>query len=244
MKTYRGVAGFAIMSPNFPHERFLEQFPETMGRPFLPVLYGFFGKSWKGMDLWVKKFEDREMLLQIHLAFRTAKKSSYYHKAALSINNHMSKLGSPSNLKLIICPGLEYDFPNAKWKEIKNIVQSTLAFPHTYSCNPLYPPAKIGMYEEVHGDSPIFSKPMNRRIYNPDGVSVDFSDGEKYSPRMGVTAYKNILSSKQPFAACTWSANQQGIIQGSSSNQLKPKDRVFKITDQAIYQNRELLKGA
>ena len=111
---YLGPSGFAIMNKQFPVDRFLRQYPKDLRRPFLPVLYDFFGRSWEGIEQFIDMAGTRKHLLEFHLCFRTP--SSEIVKFAREIQEAMGWIKKPKT-RIIISPILEDNFKDDRdWR--------------------------------------------------------------------------------------------------------------------------------
>ena len=85
---------------------------------------------------------------------------------------------------------------------------------------------KVGPYdyEEHHGNNPRYKKAIRKRIYNPDGLSVDFKDGDRYFNRMTVDQFEDLISDEM-FLWLIWYAPLQGFKDCKSFTDKPPLDR-------------------
>lgn len=245
--TYVGISGFACMNRNFPSRRFLRQFPDALQRPFLPVLYNYFGKNWTTIKRFIKKFSDRPHLIEFHLSFRDI--DPLYADYALEILSMMDYIKTP-NTKVVICPVLEDVASDKEWRELAREVRFLTEYEIVRSS---LQSNKGGNIQEKHGQFPKFTKPNYKTIANPDGVSTDVGDGESYFKQITILQSKNYLErhvNDGRKAVCLWSATQQGLakVKGWSTKGLPdPKNRFTGlspkdiVTDKAIEVFNELL---
>jgi hypothetical protein len=176
-KMYRGPSGFAIMSNRFPRKRFLSQYPKSIEKPFLPVLYKYFGVSWRGITLWLERFWELDKLLEMHLCFRRL--DPHIARYAADIVKKLNDI-NPPNTRLLLCPCLEDNVPDKDWRMAAKKVRLAAPGISLVRC-PLALMYKGGRYEERHTKRPYFTnKPPRRQIVNPDGCTIDFGDNENY----------------------------------------------------------------
>jgi len=240
--TYKGVSGFAIMNKNFPIKRFLKQYPNDLDKPFLPILFNFFGRNWNGIDQFLEEFGDRPHLLEFHLCFRNPDPDMADH--ARRIVRQMEKRQN-DNTTVLIDPILEDVCRNTdEWKQWARNVRKQVPY-KLVRCS-LKSRAAGGAYQEYHGNNPRFTRQPKRCIANPDGLSINFNDNENYHNTMSVSQAKTYLQTyKNVYAIALWSANQQGLgkQQGWSSTNPAPEHRNYIVTDEAINGMRQLLKS-
>lgn len=250
-KIYTGPSGFAIMNNRFPVKRFLSQYPAGHKRPFLPVLYDFFGRSWKGVEAWLEEFWYQQKLLEFHLCFRNPDPNMA--RSARQIVRKLADINCPKT-KLLICPILEDVADNKEWQQwAKKVRQAAPGIPLVRSS--LSTKISGGRFEERHGEYPRYTnKPAKRTIANPDGCTTDFGDNEKYlygrqdrhqfimSPS---DARRYIQRAKKSgrYAAAIWSAYQQGLQHTADwSSGLPVNQREFVVTDEAQEGMRQVLR--
>lgn len=238
--TYKGVSGFAVMNKRFPFERFMQQYPKDIEKPFLPVLYGVFGKRWKNIKHFCAMYQDRPHLLEFHLCFRTPDPKVV--KYAAKISKKMRKIGN-ANTRVLICPVLEDQMSNVAWRRLATKVELATHYP-LVRC-PIASPDRGGEYLERHGRDPAFTRPQDQCIANPDGVSIDLRDGETYFNQMSIDDARTYMQRQNGVhAIALWLANQQGLGSGTGWGGVgapPPKKRNFIVTDQAIKHIKELL---
>lgn len=228
------------MNKNFPMNRFLMQYPTNIDKAFLPVLYGVFGKNWKGIKRFIKKYEDIPHLIEFHLCFRNPdpKMGEYARK----IEKKMNKIGK-ANTKVIICPILEDQLGDKAWKHWAQQVRENCDY---HLVRSTLVGSKGGKFQEKHGRRPNFTRPPRRRIANPDGISIDFEDGETYFNQMSHAQAKSYgVKYSGSYAVAFWSANQQGLGDSTGwggGGAPPPKDREFIVTDEAIQKMPELIR--
>lgn len=239
---FKGPSAFAIMSRRFPLSRYFEQFPKTIEKPFLPVLYGFFGKSWKGIDEYCDRFADRPHLLEFHLCFRKMRHDKYFKNSMRKIHTHMEQTKNP-NTRIIISPILEAgnDISDAELKHVIKLCRSIHKYPIAISS--LRHGVTVGRFQEVHGANPGFTVPNNRKIYNPDGTSVQFGQKENIKNKMTHVQWLANTHKHKPYASAIWCAEAQGLQNtNNSAHAPPPKQRDYVISDCVIDGMREYLK--
>ena len=210
--TYTGIAAFAAMNKKFPTKKVLKSYPKDIKKPGTAILFGFFGKEWKFPTAFCKKFADRPHCIEWHLCFRNP--IAGLQKKAKLITRKMAEIGN-ENTKFIICPVLEDACTDAKFEKIANQIRKVTDAEIVR--NPCMGGKIVGPYdyEEHHGGHPTYKKAMKSRIYNPDGMSVDFKDGDKYFNRMSVDHFESIINN-QMFMWLIWYAPLQGFKNSKS----------------------------
>lgn len=249
---YLGPSGYAIMNSKFPVRKFLQQYPDSLNKLFLPILYPFFGKNWDAVTRFLVKFKDKKKLLEFHLCFRNPDPNMV--KYAKNIVYEMERL-QYSKTKIIVCPILEDNISDAEWKWWAAKVRCVV--PYRIVRSSLKFSATGGKYEEKHGKYPIFRKPFRCCIANPDGVTVDFDDGERYLHNRsdrdryimdieGAKKYIRRAKEQHLFAAAVWSANQQRLGQQADWGNKPPvngPDVEYIVTDKAVKGMQEILSA-
>lgn len=244
---YKGIAAFAAMGKNFPVRRVLNAYPKNIEMPATAILYGLFGDSWKFPRAFCKKFADRPHLIQWHLCFRNPPTLKELRKRTRAITQRMQKLGN-ENTRIVICPVLEDSCTDKKFKRIVEVVKQ--AAKSTYPeleivRNPYNGGEIVGPYdyEEHHGGNPRYRKVMRSRIYNPDGLSVDFKDGDKYFNRMDIDDFEDIINDDM-FLWLIWYAPLQGFKDCSGWGDSPPiSKRKYLLSRKAAKGMKAILDG-
>lgn len=224
------------MNPNFPLDRYFDQFPKDITRPYLPAMYPFFGKRWDGIDEFIERFWSKYHLLQFYLGFKRPSRNSEQYMREICA--HLSQVVAPRT-QVIICPVLEDEMSNEAWRAEAKKIRKISPFPLVR--NSLIQNTRGGKYEERHGKQPKWNKRKNR-IYNPDGVSVNFRDGEDYRYKMSRRRWRTVVKTYKPYSAAIWTASAQGLQGVDHSSQAPPvNERDYIITDKAIIGMRRML---
>lgn len=234
---FKGVSTFAAMNKRFPIDRVLRVYPKDIKKPGCAILYEYFGKNWTFPAEFCDKFQDRRHLIEFHLCFRNPAKN--LAKRAERITEKMEKLGNDKT-KIVICPVLEDVLTDKDYRRIAKSVRSATPY-KLVRCSLHHCPGG-GFYEESHGATPYFCRTRDQRIYNPDGTSVDFNDGDRYFNKMSIEQFKT-QAKKLYFAWFIWYAPLQGLGNARSWTDVKPvKDREFILTPRAFKGMKRLLK--
>lgn len=252
LKGYQGVSCFPIMNRHYPHGRYLKMI-DGLDRPFLPVLYGVFGKSWKGIRGFLEQNADKPHLLEFHLCFRNP--DPRMPRYAAEIERKMLLLGNDLT-RVVICPILEDRCSNKEWNQWAKKVREKVEFPLVRSS---LRSNYGGTYQEKHGKYPRFTKSTQYTIANPDGCTIDFRDGENYlyaNPNrkryiMSLRQAANYVEAhKRRYATALWSATMQGLDDTADWGEGAPPKTRFKgkkakeiITPQCFAGMRRLLIG-
>lgn len=213
--TYKGIAAFACMNNKFPIRRVLSAYPRDIEKPATAILYEFFGDNWKFPTRFCKKFSDRPHLIQWHLCFRNPVTLKEFKKRTKEITSKMQEIGN-DNTKIIICPVLEDACSDKRFARIVQVVKQAAktTYPDLEIVRNPYSGGKVVGpydYEEHHGRNPSYKKKSPQsRIYNPDGLSVDFKDGERYFNKMSVQEFEAVVSNEF-FLWLIWTASSQGL---------------------------------
>lgn len=234
---YTGIACFAGMNKNFPIKKVLRAYPKTIETPATAILHGYFGNSWEFPNSFCDKFSDRPHCIEWHLCFRNAVNT--IPNKARKIMNRMDKIGN-SNTELVFCPVLEDACSNEEFKmwakKVKNITGCRIVR------NPYSGGHRWGFYEEHHGTNPSWRKKPGRQIYNPDGLSVDFKDGDKYFNRCSIEYFQNIVSDEM-FMWLIWYAPLQGFKDCRGWTDKPPvSERQYLISRKAVKGMKNILK--
>jgi len=239
--TYKGIACFAALNPKFPTRRVLKAFPKGLEKPCTAILYELFGNDWTFVKKFCSKFSDRDHCIEWHLCFRNPISISEMKLRIDEILTNMQIYGN-ANTKFIVCPVLEDDCSNVQFKRIYKKLKKNYDF--LIVRNPCMGEDSIKFcdFEEHHGKTPKYKKRKNKRIYNPDGVSVDFEDGDKYFNRFSVDQFKQVVNDDL-FMWIIWYAPLQGFKNCSGWTDKPPiEKRKYKISGKAIRGMRSLLE--
>jgi len=237
---YKGISCFAAMNPRFPVERVLDTYPENIKKPGTAVLDSFFGRKWKFTRRYLKQFSDRPHLIEWYLCFRNPKESIV--KRAGVITRQMEKFGNEKT-RVLICPILEDVCSDKEFRYWAKKIRKKTPYP-IVRCS-LRKGARGGYYEEKHGKTPQYIKTPRRRIYNPDGCSVDFRDGDTYFNKISVRKFKEIVS-QDLYLWLIWTARLQGLADQKGWADTAPPvaDRRFWISNKEVEGYRRILKNA
>jgi hypothetical protein len=95
-----------------------------------------------------------------------------------------------------------------------------------------------GVIKEVHGRN---GNPAG--VYNPDGVSIAFHDGEDYFDTMSMAQLQSLWNKHSDARLrFMWPANFQGVGTAGSFNYPSIFDRKYIVTDQAILYSNQIMK--
>jgi len=233
MKAYKGIAAFAALNPKFPTKRVLKAYPKDIERPATSILLDLFGDDWTFVQEFCEKFADRPHLIQFHLCFRNPVRG--LPRKARQVQKAIQVLGN-QHTQLIICPVLEDACTNKQWKRIAKAVRKAtnnevpiVRNPHSNQDN-----VQKADLHEAHGRNPKFKKPTKFQIYNPDGLSVDMKDGDKYFNRCSIKEFKKYKSNSM-FAWFVWYAPLQGFRNAKDWTDKPPiESRKYKISRKAV----------
>lgn len=258
IKQFKGVSAYALLSPGFPIRRFLKCYVKDLKYPGTAILFNRFGRKYSHIKSFCRHFSQKHCL-EAHFASGPARRKrsfdvfdlyqnlsvSEYNKAIISgtlpgIEKEIHKfaLNLEKNItdktKLLICPELEDNLSDHAFCVMLNLFKAEFmrwSPQPTFVRSPCMGGSSLyGCYKEVHGRS---TSPAN--VYNPDGVSVDFSDKEFYFDTMSVaTLMKYMKAQSGAKLRLVWCAWMQGADHATSFNYKKPTERKFVVTDDAI----------
>ena len=240
---YKGIAAFAAMNKKFPTRRVLSAYPKDIEMPATAILYEYFGDSWKFPTKFCKKFADRPHLIQWHLCFRRSPGMRELKKRARAIVKKMAEIGN-ENTMIVICPVLEDSCSNAEFslivKRVGKVTGGVKIVRNPYNGGKIVGPYD---YEEHHGGNPKYKKAIRHRIYNPDGMSVYFNDGDDYFNQMSVDQFEDIISDDM-FLWLIWYAPLQGLgdSQGWNDTPPIPVKRKYILTRKAAKGSKGILQ--
>jgi hypothetical protein len=264
---YRGVSAFAMLHENFPIKRFIKCYPPGMRFAGTAILANRFGAKWKHLKLWI----DAQALphgVEVHFMSGPARRNRNPEKFDLwpelfrhefnlrleadslkgldaRINRLKARLEDCINPKteVFICPELEDNLTDDAFQTLIS---------HFRHCFKSWDPQPRWVRNPcTEGERPfrclierhgITRNPCG--IYNPDGTSVAFHDGEKYFQTVSM---KTILSMwtlhSNARMRLVWPANIQGV--GSASSFVYPSvlERQYIVTDNAIKYCREMMNA-
>ena len=155
----------------------------------------------------------------------------------------MKEIGN-ENTKVVICPVLEDAVTDEQFAKIVEVVKKATDFEIVRNPCMGGNDVKPYPYEERHGATPKFTKRgAGRQIYNPDGISVDFNDGDKYFNRFSIEQFKSIVNDNM-FMWLIWYAPLQGFKDCKDFTDKPPIDkRKYLITWKARRGMRDILSS-
>lgn len=264
--TFIGISAYSLMNPRFPYKRLMKCFPKNIKHPALALLWGTFGDNLKGIKAFCDLFADREHLLEVHISNECSRRSGRDGKEiaptlsvkeygqALAANDRAVKMQvrarvadvlaslrpsvTNSNTQIMLSAGLESDLPGGALTVLHRVVKRTSKLPLVYSADGHAAGLFGANYIESHSTTPN----SQAAFWNLDGTSLDFHDGEKYSPKISPAQFfENFKEFKDHMEAVfLWSAYQQGLsglgLGGSYWG------RSYVVTDEAISGMKELLR--
>lgn len=238
--TYTGISAFAALNNRFPIKQVLNSYPKRIKSPGTAILVDLFGDNWKFPTQFCQRFSDRPHCIEYHLCFRNPPSPRELRNRAKLVTQKMEQIGN-ENTKVIICPVLEdacKDDHFAKIVEqIKKVTDFEIVRNPCMGGNIVRP----YNYEERHGDRPRFSKKIQKVIYNPDGISVDFKDGDRYFNRFSIESFEKLIDPNM-FMWLIWYAPLQGFKDCKDFNDKPPIDkRDFILTSKASSGMKNLL---
>lgn len=239
--TYTGISCFAALNDKFPIKKVLNSYPKDIKTPGTAILDGLFGDNWKFPKMYCDLFSDRPHCIEYHLCFRNPLPIRQLRNRAKIITNKMEAIGN-DNTKVIICPVLEDACKDDQFKNIVDKIKTVTPFEIVR--NPCMGGNIVRPYdyEERHGDRPRFTKKPGKTIYNPDGISVDFNDGDKYFNRFSIQSFEKLISDEM-FMWLLWYAPLQGFKDCKDFSDKPPIDkRKYLLSDKASVGMRDLLK--
>lgn len=264
--TFIGISAYAIMSPSFPYKKLLRCFPINIERPALAVLFGTFGNRVVGIRAFCDKYADRKHLVEVHISNECSRRTGRQGNqiaADLGVGAYDKALRTESrpiksevrarvdevidrilpatnvNTVLMLSPGLESDLGSSALTVLHKVVSArSKNLPIIYSPNGHANGYYGATYIESHSTTPN----STANIWNIDGTSLDFGDGEQYKPKITPTNFLRSFRTNGPGkkAVFLWSAFQQGLSGiglGAGYD-----DRTFVVTANAITGMRGLLK--
>lgn len=262
---FKGVSAYSMLHERFPIKRFLKCYPDDMAGAGTAICANRFGVSWGKLKMWCSHFKTRHCV-EAHFMSGPARRNrswdmfDHYHGITVSEFNRLIVAGTLPKIeikihkfavglhsavnektKLLICPELEDNLSNEAFKILLGLFKAEFK-----NWKPrvgfVRSPCKggtdlFGCYYEVHGRST-----KSAHLFNPDGVSVDFYDGEKYFDTMSMITLMALLK-KHAGAKLRliWSANMQGVGQAENFNYPPPTKRAFIVTDKAQAYCRDIL---
>lgn len=229
MEAYLGISAYGILSEDWPVKKFLSCYPNSAERPAVAALWGSFGTSTKGLVEFTRKFSDRAHLIEIHISNECARRSHRSGRQILprlstkvyqaAIENGTAKKAVQRRVKKIIetldpvvnenthlwlSTGLEHNLDAAAAKKLYRWVTQAAPVAEKIVDNPMTG-VNTGLFSETHG-----RKAMGD-VWNLDGVSINFKDGEDFFDRMYPQTVVAIGEMSQHKAIFLWSASQQGL---------------------------------
>lgn len=274
-ESYTGISAYGLTNRHYPHKRFMRQFPEEIKKPAIAILPGSFGWNPVGVKLFNDRFFDRHRIIEIHFSNGCGRKHKrleryelWYkqthdnlnynleHKKRRTINalllwtEKVNELlydaigNNTEKLHLFISVELEDKLTDKAYLVAKEIIRLNINYRIRFVRNKLTCCGNGGKYTEVHGDDYFHD---HNFIYNLDGLSIDYGDGETYDNQIDlkhVPAW--IKKRKKAKLLLLWSATQQGLKDGNYSplrKRFKGKRPKEIITPKALKTNYELLNG-
>jgi hypothetical protein len=264
-KQFKGVSAYALLSKTFPIRRFIRCYPFPIYYPATAILFNRFGVSFGHIKTFCKAFPIKHALEAFFSSGPARRNHSFdmfdiYQDLSVSEYNRAIIAGTLPNIekkihkfavalrdnitdktKLLICPELEDNLSDHAFCILLNLFKSEFKLwkpQPTFVRSPCTGDKGLyGCYYERHGRN---TKACD--IYNPDGVSVDFDDGEAYFDTMSLNSLTwYMANNKAAKLRLIWSANMQGNGHASSFNYKPPTKRNFIVTDNAILYCQKIL---
>lgn len=264
---YKGISAYAMLHKDFPIRKFNKAFPPDGKNMAVAVLANRFGKRWSNLGLWVQS-QKGDHAIEVFFMSGPARRNEsggpfdlWPDYSVADLNSALERNRLPHlaeriaafrdsleaivkpETKVFICPELEDNLTDLAFKKLLRAFRSGFngsSIKPVWVRNPVNEGAKIPpkVIKEVHGVSRQFGD-----IYNPDGISVDFKDGENYFETMSLNQLRGLwdrhCTAKIRFV---WAAHMQGVGNAGSFAYPPINKRKYVVTDEAIAYCRELLR--
>jgi hypothetical protein len=267
--SYKGISAYAMLHKDFPIKRFIKAFPaKTKTNLAVAIVANRFGNNWANVKLWIASQGDNKHAVEVHFMSGPARRNRnadkfdlwphlsvdelnrklengilfFVEREIVKLREQLEKVVNDKT-DVFISPELEDNLSDKAFKRF------LLLFKRGFNGSTIKPrwvrsPCTHGDYvpprvlSETHGEG----KLLDADIYNPDGISVNFQDGETYFDTMSVNQLRSQFDKfHRARIRFIWSAHMQGVGQSASFNYPPVNKRRYLVTDNAIDICNELL---
>ena len=268
LTNFKGMSAFAMLHKEFPIKRLLKCYPKDLKYPAVAILANRFGRKWGNLKTFCNA-QTKQFAVEVHFMSGPARRNGKQEKFDLwrgmpvaELNYRLEKGTLPylaAHIKTLrlnledclrncpkatvfICPELEDNLTNEAFRKLLQAFKKEFA---VWTNRPRWVRSPCtggnellrGVLLERHGRTIYPCK-----VYNPDGVSVAFHDGEDYFDTMTMdTLRKYFAKHSAARLRFIWPAYMQGVGSSGSFNYPSILGRDYIVTDNAIVYSNKIL---